>query len=137
MPSRNGWSVRMSRHTLTHYVLAAAAVAIAILIRFLLDPFFPAGVPFITFFFAVMVAAWYGGLGPALVAAVLSTLAADYFFIVPAGSFKLTPTYAVVLAVFSLEAVGIALLSGQLHRAKEKAVREQTDREQVLDSIKD
>ncbi|HJT20339.1 MAG TPA: PAS domain S-box protein [Nitrospira sp.] len=127
----------MSKPIAHRYVLAAGAVAVAVVIRFLLDPLFPPGVPFITFFFAVMVTAWYGGVGPALAAAVLSILAADYWFIDPKGTFKITPTYGAVLSLFSLEAVGIAFLSGQLHEAKRRAVVEKTDRQQVLDSISD
>lgn len=127
----------MWKHRVKTYGAAVVAVGVACVARFLLDPFFPAGVPFITFFFAVMVAAWYGGLGPALVAAVLSTLAADYFFIVPIGQFKVTQTYAVVLGIFAFEAAGIALLSGQMHEAKRRAVAETHNREQLLNSISD
>jgi PAS domain S-box-containing protein len=55
--------------------------------RIMLEPILGGGLPFITLFPAVMVAAWVGGLGPGLFATVLSVAAADYFWLEPAHSF--------------------------------------------------
>ena len=46
----------------TAYVVAATAVAVAAALRQLLDPVLGPNRPFIFFFAAVPVAAWYGGL---------------------------------------------------------------------------
>ncbi|HEU4683905.1 MAG TPA: PAS domain S-box protein [Nitrospira sp.] len=127
----------MSKQALYQYLLSASAVAVAALVRFLFDPLFPAGVPFITFFFAVMVAAWYGGIGPGIGAALLSTFSADYLFIPPVGNLTITPAYGVVLALFVLETLGIAFLNGKLQRAEREAVREKTERQHLLDSMSD
>lgn len=54
-----------------------AAVVVALLIQRLLIPSFAVSSdasPFMVFFAAVMVAAWFGGLGPGLLATALSTL---------------------------------------------------------------
>jgi signal transduction histidine kinase/CheY-like chemotaxis protein len=48
-----------------------------------------AGFPFLTFFGAVVFAAFLGGLGPGLLAAGLSGLLANYYLIEPAGSLAL------------------------------------------------
>ncbi|MBC8119390.1 MAG: PAS domain S-box protein [Burkholderiaceae bacterium] len=53
------------------YVLAIASVAVAAIVRWLFDPLVGDRLIFLTFFIAVAVTAWYGGLRPALVAAAL------------------------------------------------------------------
>lgn len=50
----------------------------------------PTAIPFIFFFPAIAAAAWYGGLGPAVLATIVSTLAADVSFIEPVGTLSLT-----------------------------------------------
>jgi K+-sensing histidine kinase KdpD len=71
------------------YGVAIAAVALAGLVRWSLEGILVSGVPFITFFPAVIIAAFVGGLGPGLLSVLLSVLAADYFFIPPVFSFVL------------------------------------------------
>ncbi len=73
--SGDSWIVR--------YGFAVIVVALATVIRIVLQPIIPTGFPFLTFFLAVMLAAWRGGLGPGLLASVLSTLAADLLLIEP------------------------------------------------------
>ena len=50
------------------YLAAMAAVAAAVLLRWILDPLLGDGTPFITAFGAVAIAVWVGGYPPALVA---------------------------------------------------------------------
>jgi K+-sensing histidine kinase KdpD len=64
-------------------VVAATAV------RLLLDPVMENQLVFSLYFAAVAVAAWYGGLRPALLALLLGWLAADWFFLQPRGSLSL------------------------------------------------
>lgn len=59
------------------------ALATATLARWLLAPVLPDTVPFITFFPAVAVAAWYGGLWAGVAAALAGYLIADWLFIPP------------------------------------------------------
>ena len=81
------------------YLLAAAAVAAVFLLRWLLAPVLGSSLPFITFFFAVFFAAWYGGFGPAVFAAVLGgLLAAAVFFPMPGGVDLSAPSGKVGLA---------------------------------------
>src|SRR5215467_14092321 len=63
--------------------IAGGAVAVAILIRFGLDPLLGDRGPFATFFPAVAVAVFFGRLPGGLLAIFLSTLAADYLFFSP------------------------------------------------------
>jgi PAS domain S-box-containing protein len=58
--------------------------------RYFLQPFLGEELPFITFFPAVFFAAWLGGLGPGLLATVVSALLCRFFFIEPVYSLALT-----------------------------------------------
>jgi len=65
------------------YVWAVLAVVAAIALRQALAPVLGSALPFITLFPAVFVAAYFGGLRPALLATVFGVLAAVYLFIEP------------------------------------------------------
>ncbi|MEO8397670.1 MAG: DUF4118 domain-containing protein, partial [Chloroflexota bacterium] len=67
---------------LAGYGFAVAAVAIALLISLLLPSIFES-FPFLLLFMAVTLSAWYGGLGPGLLASVLSIVVANQFFLYP------------------------------------------------------
>jgi PAS domain S-box-containing protein len=106
---RDGWIVR--------YGFAVIVVALATVLRLVLQPIIPTGFPFLTFFLAVMLAAWHGGLGPGLLASVLSTLAADLLLIEPIYEFHLTAGYYwVSLGVFVVETISISLIAERMKR---------------------
>ena len=73
------------------YAVAVAAAAAALLVRSILRDVFGPRVPFLQFYPAVVVASWYGGLGPGLVATGLSALASAYLLLPPAGLAAATP----------------------------------------------
>ena len=58
-------------------------------LRAALDPWLGARVPYITLFGAIIVAAWYGGPRPALLAAVAAWIAAQLLFVEPRGQINL------------------------------------------------
>src|SRR5690348_5031361 len=66
------------------YSGAVGAAVLAILLRMSLTPWVGHGMPFAISFVAILVVAWYGSLGPAILALVLSTAAGTYLFILPA-----------------------------------------------------
>jgi K+-sensing histidine kinase KdpD len=70
---------------------------------------------------AVMVAAWFGGLGPGLLATALATAAGDYFFWSPFGSFTGPDLNALPLALFALQGVLISSLAQALRSATTRA----------------
>jgi PAS domain S-box-containing protein len=74
---------RSSRSFSLNYGSAVASVGLALIVRWLLDPLVGDRTPYLFFFLAVLFSALYGGIGPGLLAAVLSSLAARYFFIAP------------------------------------------------------
>ena len=63
------------------YFVAIAATAVAFTARFLLKSALGFVAPLLMFTFSVMVSAWYGGLGPGLLATALGLLLGDYFFV--------------------------------------------------------
>lgn len=64
------------------YGLAVSTVAAALVATQLLRP---DALVSPVFFLAIILSAWFGGIGPSLVAAVLATLAIGYFFLHPQG----------------------------------------------------
>ena len=69
------------------YGVTVAAVVGALVTRWLLDPLLGDHLPFVTFFVAVIVAAWAGGWRPALLATGLGFFLSFYFFVPPRFSF--------------------------------------------------
>jgi two-component sensor histidine kinase len=93
-----------------------AATAVALLLRFLLDPLLPPGFPFLTFFPAVLITGFIWGTYPAITSAVLSGLAAWYWFVAPFGSFALDAHAATALVFYVfIVATNIGLLSLALY----------------------
>src|SRR5215831_4121166 len=68
------------------YGIAVIGVLLAAILRSALDPLLGSDLPLFIFVLPVIVAAWYGGLWPGLLATVLSLLLGDYLFILPKGS---------------------------------------------------
>ncbi len=68
------------------YGTALIAVAITVLLHRFMTPAIPP-TPFLFSFIPVVLAAWLGGRGPALVAGLVAALADTYFFVVPFESF--------------------------------------------------
>lgn len=92
-------------------LVAVAAVGLATGLRVALDPVLPPGFPFLTFFPVVVLTTFFLGLRPGLVCAVLSGLAAWYFFIEPAETFLMEVPTALALAFYTgIVAVNIALI---------------------------
>src|SRR5262245_4813038 len=72
------------------YGLALGAVAVAAGVAVLTWNFVIPHGQASAFLFAIAVAAWYGGLGPTIIAVVLSAFAYSYFFTGPVHDFVLT-----------------------------------------------
>jgi K+-sensing histidine kinase KdpD len=78
--------------------------------------------PFSLFLATVAISAWYGGLGPGLVATVLGGLICATFFLPPLASPTIaTITSAVRLVIFLLVAVLISSLNATLRDARRRA----------------
>src|SRR5580700_6902178 len=107
--ARSKLRLRIAQSPVLRYGLAVASVTIALAIAFILEhhDFHRGAIPL--FLFAVALSAWYGGVGPAILAIVLSTLSFDYYFAPPFHSLNFT--LADVPAFFFLLTFG-ALITG-------------------------
>jgi PAS domain S-box-containing protein len=105
------------------YGVAALAVGVALLIKLLLDPLTVQNTPFLLIFSAIIVSAWYGGLGPGLMATGLSVLATDYFFLYPKGALSGFSVEGIDVAVFMLEGILVSVLTSSLRSARDRARR--------------
>ena len=123
------------RPVLLRYSVAAFAVAVALLIKLLLEPLIVQETPFLLVFVAVLFSAWYGGLGPGLAATAGAALIIDYFFLPPLYSFTAFDIKAVPLGAFVLEGVLFSLIVTALrsvqHRAEANALEAQGHREEL------
>jgi PAS domain S-box-containing protein len=122
------------------YLVAAGLVALATLVRSLLDPWLGDALPYITYFAAIVTAAWFGRLGASLFAVVLSCVIAEWFFIPPRHSFK--PSYSapsdwIGLVTFLIVGAILAALSESLHRARQSALARREWLHVALKSIGD
>src|SRR5215211_5844004 len=114
-------SATMGENELLRYGVAVLDVGVVFAIKLLLDPLIAQDVPFLLVFGAIMVSAWYGGLGPGLLATAAAGLASDYFFLDPKGSFSGFSVETVPLLLFFLEGTLVCLLAEALRTARTRA----------------
>ncbi len=105
------------------YGVAALAVGVALGIKLLLDPLTVQDTPFLLVFGAIIVSAWYGGLGPGLMATAVSALATDYFFLYPRGTLTGFSVEGIDVLAFALEGVLVSVLTSSLRSARDRAKR--------------
>jgi len=72
----------------SHYALAVLSVAVAVVVAELLMRFLQADPIVSSMLCAVIVAAWFGGFGPALLATALAVFAFHYYLVPPVNSFS-------------------------------------------------
>jgi K+-sensing histidine kinase KdpD len=103
------------------YGLAVVLTVVALLLSTSLSLWIQES-PFSLFLAAVAVSAWYGGLGPGLLATILGGLCCATFFLPPFASPTVaTITSAVRLVIFLLVALLISSLSATLREARLRA----------------
>ena len=96
------------------YVVALGALAAALLFRYLVRDSLGVKVPYLQFYPAIIVAAWYGGLGPGVLSTSLSSLAAMFFLLPPTGPAVGDPADQLSLGVFVATGLVISWLNQRL-----------------------
>jgi signal transduction histidine kinase len=116
----SAWPTLGSR-SLGGYAFALATTTLAGLLSVWLEPYI-ARVIFILFWPAVLLTAWYGGRGPALLATGLAVLIVDFFLIPPVG-FVLphTPADWMSVASFALLAGTMGALTAAFRSTRDRA----------------
>ena len=110
-PGRNSQAAR--------YGLAVVAVGLAAAVKWLVDPALEAESPFLLFVVAIVVGAWFGGLGPGLFATGLALVVCDYLFLAPLYSFGIDgPGRLFDLLLFGGVGVAVSALVASMHAAR-------------------
>jgi PAS domain S-box-containing protein len=113
--------VTATRSQMQRYGIAVLAVVLAMLLMLLVNPWVAMSrSPFLMFFGAVMVSAWYGGMGAGLLSTFLSALLSTYFLVDPAYSQTLDLTDSARLSLFVLEGILFSLLCEVLHTSNRR-----------------
>jgi len=112
------------------YGAALVVIIIGWIARELLTPAVgPTSLPFIFFFPAVAMAAWYGGLGPGIASAVVAALVGSWFFIDPAHSLQYRSYDVAAVFAFLFSCIFIISAIEAMHRARARLVRETNEKE--------
>jgi signal transduction histidine kinase/CheY-like chemotaxis protein len=117
-----GWLAVRSRGGVRGYAIGLLALVLAAAVALALAPFVDVKSASLLLLGAVMVAAWFGGLGPGLATALLAAVASASLFM-PAGS-SLTTVHAgdaLSLGLFLVAGGLINLLVSQLRAARDQA----------------
>ena len=101
---------------LQRYAVAIGAVVLAFTLRYSLYGTLDHRLPFSFFIPATIISAWFGGLGPGLLAAVAGLLLGDYFFLPPheAGS-PMSEAARTAICLYAVNTALIVLLFWHLH----------------------
>jgi len=118
------------------YVLAFASVAVAVALQSLLGHLIGDRQPYVTFYLAIMVAARWGGLRPALFAVFLGLLSGLYFVTVPDDTpFDLDTDEIVLSIAYLVFGPLIALFVDGMGRAQRRAVEAKTEAQRSAEAV--
>lgn len=113
------------RRWLKLYLLGFIVLAVAVFVRWLLDPLMGNALPLVTVFGAVAAAVWLGGYRVAIPVTLAGYLACEYLFIEPRGSLQVTDVPNLVGFVAYLFTCALIIVFGEAarlahHRATER-----------------
>ena len=98
-------------------IFSLCSFGLALYVRFVSDHILPPGFPFLTFFPAVLLTSAFASVRAGIVVAILSGLAARFFFIAPMESFSLTGASAVAMGFYTLVVLTEILLISAVKQA--------------------
>jgi PAS domain S-box-containing protein len=117
--ARSNLELQIARSPLLRYGLAVLSVFLALGGSLLLERFQFRNVADPLFLFAIAIAAWYAGIGPAILAVVLSGLADTYFFIEPIYTIYVTRDdlpHFLIFVLFASLLTGFAAVRRRVER---------------------
>src|SRR6202140_212608 len=135
--ARSNLELQIARSPVLRYGLAVLSVSVALGGSLLLERFHFHNVADPLFLFAITVTVWYAGIGPAILAVVLSGLADTYFFIEPIYTLYITRDdlpHFLIFVLFASLLTGFAAVrrrvEAELLQARDKLEIEVTERTQ-------
>jgi K+-sensing histidine kinase KdpD len=108
--------------SLVRYLVAAGLAGGAVAVKLLPAPIGRES-PFLLLNAAVLLAAWQGGRGPALLAVMLAAAAADILFLHPYATFTRTEASTVQRGFFLMEALTVGTLMVSMKEARSRERR--------------
>ena len=112
------------RNSFRSYALGLAAVVLAVLLRWALDPLMGDALPLVTLFGAVAAAVWLGGYRLAIPAALIGYVACHYLFIPPRRHFDIADVANQVGLVAYLFTSSLIIVFGEAARAAQTRTTE-------------
>jgi PAS domain S-box-containing protein len=134
MPRSNPHS-RPTPPVMLCYLVAALSVTAALLIARWLEINLQTA-PVSLFLCAIMLSAWFGGIGPGFLAAALSILAFAYYFVAPTYSLAVESKEIPRFLIFVLSAILVGSLSAAQRRAAESLRRARDDLDATVQELK-
>jgi signal transduction histidine kinase len=120
----------------TPYLIGLVGVVVATLLRFPVHSAIGEHLSYGFDFLAVFIAAWTGGLWPAVATAVLSSFAGDFFFSSPRYSFKIDSLEELLeMIVFVAVSVIIGVLTEISHKALVRAKEAERDKDNFMAAV--
>jgi PAS domain S-box-containing protein len=110
---------QLNSRVIANYAIAVLAVAGALTVGLMFEHFLQSSPHVSLFLCAILFIAWACGTGPAIFATVLTIVAFEYFILEPTHSFVIMEKDVPRLAVFSLAAFFVVLLSAAQRRSAE------------------
>jgi PAS domain S-box-containing protein len=120
---------------LLRYAVAVLSVAAALVAARLFYTYVQS-TPFVSLFLcAVMLAAWFGGAGPGLLATALSVVSLDYYFVPPLDSLAVTLQEMPRIVLFAIAAIFVVSLSAAQRRTAISLRRARDDLQAAVDEL--
>ncbi|HXQ69354.1 MAG TPA: PAS domain S-box protein [Pyrinomonadaceae bacterium] len=110
------------RTALRSYALGLAAIVLAVMLRWALDPLMGDALPLVTLFGAVAAAVWVGGYRVAIPVTLIGYAACHYLFIPPRGHFDLSSRANLVGLIAYLFTCSLIIFFGEAARAAQTRV---------------
>ncbi|MBL8591014.1 MAG: DUF4118 domain-containing protein [Methylobacteriaceae bacterium] len=126
-------SLRIRRNLGARTALAVVTFALALVSRWATHDMLPPGFPFLTFFPAVVVSAFFGGAYAGALCGVLGGLAAWYWFIPPVGAFPVDHASVVAMAFYTLIVVVDVALFHMLLRSVDRLLEQKREMADLID----
>lgn len=145
----NSRTLNRLKSSLQRYALAFLLTAVFLFLRGALDPVIGTYIPYLAVLPAVVLAAWFCGLGPSLLAMIIAFLGEQYWFIPPTHTLRIVGkadfTGAVVYFFVSLTIIlfadtirrtsaALAITTQKLQEAGAELSRSHSELERVLPS---
>ena len=104
------------------YAVSVALLLAVIAVRWLLVPDWSLSHPYLLFYLAIILAGWYGGFGPGVLATLLAAVALTYLWMSPLYSLRINDIRdATGVAVLVGVGFAISLLAEVWRRARDRA----------------